>query len=268
MSDKITVARCALHAWEEPVISGTRGSGTIFFTGCSLGCVFCQNEAISRGRIGKSVDEDRLVDVMFELREQGAHNINFVTPTHFAPSVKEAVISARKRGLDLPTVYNTSSYDSVETIRSLDGIIDVYLADFKYYRQKTAEEVCGASDYPFVARMAIAEMVRQVPKPIIKNGIMQSGVIVRVLLLPAHVAEAKLICKYLYSEYGDNIYISLMNQYTPMKNMKSPLDRRVTRAEYHELVSYAQNLGIKLAFTQEFGTAVESFIPDFNLSGV
>ncbi|MBR2432258.1 MAG: radical SAM protein [Clostridia bacterium] len=264
MSDKPTVARAALHAWEEPIISGTRGSGTIFFSSCSLKCVFCQNRQISRGRVGKDVGAEALSDIMLRLQSEGAHNINFVTPTHFAPSIRKAIIAARKSGLTIPTVYNTSSYDTPETIRALSDTIDIYPADFKYYRAKTARELSAAENYPEAAKAAIDEMLRQRPEPIIENGLMSSGVIVRILLLPNRVAEAKLILKYLHGKYGDRIYVSLMNQYTPMPNMKPPLDRRVTHAEYSELVEYAERLGVERAFIQEWGTADESFIPDFS----
>ena len=264
MPDKMAVARAALHAWEEPIISGTRGSGTIFFSGCSLKCVFCQNRQISRGRVGKDVSVEALSDIMLRLQSEGAHNINFVTPTHFAPSIRKAIITARKSGLTIPTVYNTSSYDTPETIRALSDVIDIYLADFKYYRAKTARELSAAENYPEAAKAAIDEMLRQRPEPIIENGLMSSGVIVRILLLPNRVAEAKLILKYLHGKYGDRIYVSLMNQYTPMPNMKPPLDRRVTHAEYSELVEYAERLGVERAFIQEWGTADESFIPDFS----
>lgn len=264
MTDRVTVARASLHAWEEPIISGTRGSGTIFFSGCSLKCIFCQNRDISRGRVGKEVSIEELADIMLALRDEGAHNINFVTPTHYAPSIKDAVSMARKSGLNIPTVYNTSSYDTIETIRALSGTVDIYLADFKYYRDKTARELSGAENYPDVAKLAISEMVRQHPEPIIENGLMSSGVVVRILLLPNRVAETKLILKYLYETYGNSIYISIMSQYTPMPNMKPPLDRRITRAEYRELVEYAERLGVMRAFVQEHGSAQESFIPEFN----
>lgn len=259
------ITRAALHFWEEPIISGTRGSGTIFFSGCSLGCVYCQNSRISRASVGREVNADDLVSEMLRLESEGAHNINFVTPTHFAPSVAKSVKIARERGLSVPIVYNTGSYDTVKTIQNLDGIVNIYLPDLKYYRPVSAEKLSFAKDYPSVARAAIAEMVRQQPKPVIKDGIMQSGVIVRILLLPSHVAEAKLSLKYLYDTYGDNIYISLMNQYTPMQGMAPPLDRTVTNSEYSELVSYAERLGVVNAFIQEGGTQKESFIPDFEV---
>ena len=268
MTDTLTVARASLHRWEEPIISGFRGSGAIFFSGCSLGCVFCQNREISKGQTGKPVSTQRLADIMLRLKEQGAHNINLVTATHFIPSVKEAIIIAKNKGLDIPIVYNTSSYDSVESIRSLDGLIDIYLPDFKYYTSKTAKKLSFAENYPEAARLAIAEMVRQKPIPKIEDGIMQSGVIVRILLLPAHVAEAKLTLKYLYDTYGDTVFVSLMSQYTPMPSMISPLDRCVTREEYLDFVSYAGKLGIKNGFTQDFGSATEAFIPEFDNTGV
>ena len=264
-----TVARAALHHWEEPIISGERGSGTIFFSGCSLACVFCQNRGISRSSIGKTLDSKMISEVMMRLQGEGAHNINFVTPTHFMPSIRDAIIFAKENGLSVPIVYNTSSYDSVDALRELSGLIDIYLPDMKYYLNKTARELSFASDYPEVSRAAIAEMVRQCPKPIIDGkGIMRSGVVARVLLLPMHVAEAKLIVKYLYGTYGDDIYISLMNQYTPMPDMRSPLNRRVTHEEYSELVDYAEKIGVKNGFTQQFGTASESFIPLFDNTGI
>lgn len=264
-ADRMRITRAALHFWEEPIISGARGSGTVFFSGCSLGCVYCQNVKISRASVGREVSRDELAAEMLRLEREGAHNINFVTPTHFVPSIKEAIISARALGLKIPIVYNTGSYDTKETLRSLEGLVDIYLPDLKYYRAESAEKLSYAKDYPLVAREAIAEMVRQKPTPVIKDGIMQSGVIVRILLLPSHVAEAKLSLKYLYDTYGDNIYISLMNQYTPMQGMKSPLDRTVTNAEYSELVNYAERIGVVNAFIQEGGTQQESFIPDFEV---
>lgn len=262
------IARAALHMWEEPIISGARGSGAVFFCGCSLRCNFCQNAAISRGGAGISVKSERLAEIMLELEASGAHNVNLVTPTHFVPSIIPAIERARLSGLRIPIVYNTSSYDTVETLCALDGLVDIYIPDLKYATAKTAREYSAAEDYPTVARLAIAEMVRQQPKPIIKDGIMVAGVIARILLLPAHVAEAKLSVKHLYSAYGDSVYISLMNQYTPMPDMKPPLDRRVTRAEYYDLVSYAERIGVKNGFTQEYGTAEESFIPAFDNTGV
>ncbi len=268
MTDKIKVTRAAPHMWEEPIISGTRGSGTIFFSGCSLGCVYCQNREISRGERGVEITEERLADIMSELQEKGVHNINLVTPTHFVPDIRKAVAIARSQGLKLPIVYNTGTYDTAETICTLSDTVDIYLPDLKYFKDSTARTLSLAPSYPSVAREAIAQMVRQRPYPVIEDGIMKRGVIVRILLLPGHLAEAKLNLKHLYSTYGDSIYISLMNQYTPMSGMTGSLARRVTHAEYDELVEYADRLGIKNAFTQEWGTATESFIPPFDLTGV
>ena len=269
MSDELYVSRAALHFWEEPPISGTRGSGTIFFSGCSLSCVFCQNREISRGRTGKAVTVERLSEIMTNLQKQGAHNINLVTPTHYIPSIVSAISDARSRGLSIPIVYNTGSYDNVSALRLLEGLVDIYLPDLKYYTEKTASDFSSAKDYPAVSRSAIAEMVRQVGEPVFnEEGIMLRGVIVRILLLPGRVAEAKLSLKYLIDTYGDKIYISLMNQYTPMSGMKPPLNRRVTHEEYEDLIAYAEKLGLKNGFTQEFGTAEESFIPSFDNTGV
>ena len=265
-SDVMHIARADLHFWEEPPISGERGSGTVFFSGCSLSCIYCQNRDISRGRVGKAVTVEQLSDIMLSLENRGAHNVNFVTPTHFVPSVAEAISLARSRGFSIPVVYNTGSYESVEALRLLQGLVDVYLPDLKYYGSACASKLSLAADYPTVAREAISEMVRQVGSPVFdSDGIMKRGVIVRILLLPGHVAEAKLSLKYLLDTYGDSIYISLMNQYTPMEGMHSPLDRPVTREEYRQLLDYAERLGLKNGFTQEFGTAKESFIPPFEI---
>ena len=269
MNDELTLCRAALHFWEEPPISGSRGSGTIFFSGCSLSCVFCQNQEISRGRVGKKVTIDRLSEIMLELEKQGAHNINLVTPTHFIPSIAEAIKGAKEKGLSIPVVYNTGSYDTPEALMQLFGLVDIYLPDLKYYTEKTSAEYSKAADYPTVARAAIAEMYRQVGEPSFdEKGIMQKGVIVRILLLPGRVAEAKLSLKYLMDTYGNSIYVSLMNQYTPMPDMKPPLNRRVTHEEYDDLVSYAEKIGLKNGFTQDFGTAKESFIPPFDNTGI
>ena len=268
MPSDIYIARAALHYWEEPIISGKNGSGTIFFSGCSLRCVYCQNSEISRGISGLSISVERLSEIMLNLQSSGAHNINFVTPTHYAPSIVVATEIARRNGLIIPTVYNTGSYDTFETIKMLNGTIDIYLPDLKYYREETARKFSSASDYCMVSALSIDEMVSQQPKCIINNGLLIKGVVVRILLLPGHLAEAKLALKYLYSKYGDSIYISLMSQYTPPGGMCPPLNRRVTRSEYSELVRYAEKLGVCNAFVQDGSAASESFIPPFDNSGV
>ncbi len=266
--NEMYIARAALHHWEEPPISGWAGSGTIFFSGCSLLCVYCQNKDISRGRTGKPVTQEHLAEIMLKLQSEGAHNINLVTPTHYSPSIAESIRLAKTAGLTIPIVYNTASYENPEAIKTMDGLVDIYLADYKYHTAKTAA-LSSAPDYPKVARTAISEMYRQVGEPIFdEKGIMKKGMILRILLLPAHVAEAKLSLKYLYNTYGDSIYISLMNQYTPMQGMSPPLNRTVTREEYAQLLDYAEKIGLKNGFTQDFGTAKESFIPPFDGTGL
>lgn len=265
----IYIARAALHKWEEPPISGEYGSGTIFFAGCSLGCVFCQNREISRGINGKCVSVGQLAEIMLKLQKDGAHNINLVTPTHYVPSIIAAVKFAKQNGLKIPIVYNTGSYDTKETIRSLEGIVDIYLPDLKYYKSSTSKKYSLSENYIEASRNSITEMYRQKDAPNFdENGMLKSGVVVRILLLPGHLAEAKLSLKYLLDTYGDNIYISLMNQYTPMANMEAPLNRRVTHTEYEELLAYAEKLGLKNGFYQDFGTAEESFIPAFDGTGI
>ena len=259
------IARAALHMWEEPIISGSLGSGTIFFRGCSIGCVFCQNSEISSRVEGGSVSPEQLASIMLGLEQKGAHNINFVTPTHFTPSIVEAIELAKVRGLSIPIVYNTGSYDRVETIRLLDGFVDIYLPDYKYYRSSTAMAYSSAPDYPEVAFSAIEQMVRQRPNVVIQDGLIKEGVIIRLLLLPSHVAEAKLALKRLYSAFGNSVYYSLMSQYTPMPNMLPPLDREVTQAEYRELVDYADRLGIINAFIQDKSSSGELYIPEFDI---
>ncbi len=269
MSDKLYAARASLHMWEEPIISGKCGSGTVFFSGCSLKCIYCQNREISRGESGLEISTERLSQIMLELQERGAHNINLVTPTHFAPTIKEAVRLARENGMQLPIVYNTSSYDSLETLKELEGTVDIYLADLKYHLKRTAKLLSDAENYPETAKAAIKEMVRQTGDAVLsKDGMLCRGTVVRILLLPSHVAEAKLLLKHLFDNYGDKIYISLMNQYTPPEGMSAPINRCVTNSEYRELTDYALELGLSRVFTQERESASESFIPPFDNSGI
>lgn len=269
MPTDVYITRAALHQWEEPPISGENGSGTIFFAGCSLGCIFCQNVDISRGPKGYISSCDKMAEIMLDLQRQGAHNINFVTPTHYVPSIVSSVQNAKNLGLRIPIVYNTGTYDSKQTIEMLKGTVDIYLPDLKYYKKTTSLKYSLAENYVESAREAISEMYNQVGAPKFNNqGIMISGVIVRILLLPGHLAEAKLSLKYLIDTYGDNIYVSLMNQYTPMPGMTAPLNRRVTHAEYRELIDYADKIGLKNGFFQDYGTASESFIPTFDGTGV
>ena len=298
-SANVRLARAALHFWEEPCISGTNGSGAVFFCGCSLQCVFCQNREIATGQTGIEIPKERLTEIFLELQEQHANNINLVTPGHYAPHIIAAVESARRQGLRIPIVYNTGSYETVDTIRSMEGIVDVYLPDFKYMDAALAEKYSHAKDYPNAAKAAIAEMVRQQPQARfvpelqqregglrveIQSGtdrdtepkvqtqiqVMTAGVIVRHLLLPGMLYDSKQILKYLYEQYGNQIYYSLMSQYTPLAHVKDypELTKRVSEEAYAHLVHYAEQLGITNGFTQEREVAKESFIPHFDCEGV
>lgn len=268
VSAKVKVARAALHFWEEPCISGNNGSGAVFFSGCSLHCVFCQNEEISHGKVGQEITIEELAGLYIDLQNQGANNINLVTGTHYIPQIVESVTIARKKGLNIPIIYNTSGYETIESLRMLEGIVNTYLPDFKYMDNSLALKYSHAKDYPDVAKEAIAEMVRQCGKPQFdNNGFIKSGVIVRQLLLPGHVKDAKNIVKYLYETFGDRIYISMMSQYTPMPHIASKypeLNRRVTKREYDSVINYAIDLGVENAFIQDRAVAKESFIPEFN----
>ena len=268
---EIILARAALHMWEEPCISGKEGSGAVFFSGCSLGCKFCQNRQISRGQTGKKVTADRLADIFLELQQQKANNINLVTAGHFLPQVAEAIEKSRNRGLQIPVVYNSSGYEKSEMLKLLEGLVDIYLPDFKYMDPELAEKYSYARDYPEVAKEALKEMVRQTGTPEFdRRGIMKKGVIVRHLLLPGHVKDSRRVLEYLLSTYGKEIYISLMNQYTPMPAMKDDprLSRKVTDREYQRLIDYGIQLGLENGFIQEGETAKESFIPEFNGEGI
>lgn len=268
---RIIVARAALHMWEEPCISGREGSGAIFFSGCSLGCTYCQNRSISRGERGREVTVEELAEIMLKLQNRRANNINLVTAGHYAPQIAGALRIAKNKGLAIPVVYNSSGYEKVETLQMLSGLVDVYLPDFKYLSPDLAKKYSHAGDYGEQAKAALKEMVRQAGGPRFDSrGIMTGGVIVRHLLLPGHVEEAKRVVEYLFKTYGNQIYISLMNQYTPMPAMDGDplLSRRVTRREYDRLTDYSLSLGLEQGFIQEGETAGESFIPEFNGEGV
>lgn len=271
VSSEIKVARAALHYWEEPCISGKRGSGAVFFSGCSLHCVFCQNREISDGKEGKVISKERLSDIFMELEGKGANNINLVTPGQYIPDIVWAVNNARSRGMKLPIIYNTSGYENVTELKQLEGIVDVYLPDFKYMDSTLSAMYSRAKDYPSVAKQALSEMVRQQPDVVIDDatGLIQKGVIVRQLLLPGHVNDAKAVLKYLYDTYHDHVYISMMSQFTPIALKDYPeINRTVTRREYERLVDYALEIGITNAFIQEGDVAKDSFIPAFDCEGV
>lgn len=271
VSSEIKVARAALHYWEEPCISGKRGSGAVFFSGCSLHCVFCQNREISDGKEGKVISKERLSDIFIELADKGANNINLVTPGQYIPDIVWAVNDAKSRGMKLPIIYNTSGYENMTELKLLEGIVDVYLPDFKYMDSTLSAMYSRAKDYPSVAKQALSEMVRQQPDVVIDDatGLIQKGVIVRQLLLPGHVNDAKAVLKYLYDTYRDHVYISMMSQFTPIALEDYPeINRTVTRREYERLVDYALEIGITNAFIQEGDVAKDSFIPAFDCEGV
>ncbi len=275
VGSRIRVARAALHFWEEPCVSGKQGSGTVFFSGCSLRCVYCQNQEISRGKKGTEISPERLTGIFFELKEQGALNINLVTADHFLPVIRPAIESARKQGIGLPFLLNTSAYLKTDVVKSLEGLIDIYLPDYKYIRSVDSLRYSHAADYPEVAKKAIAEMVRQQPRCVFTKedpGILLRGVVVRHLLLPGMLIQAKRIVSELYHTYGDQIWISLLSQYTPDHGLLSEeypeIDRMITGREYKSLTDFAAGLGVTQGFVQNRSSADRCFIPDFDGTGV
>lgn len=267
--DTLKVARASLHFWEEPPISGENGSGTVFFSHCPLKCVYCQNRSVSSGGDGLEISAERLCDIFFELKEKGAHNINLVSPTQYADKIKTAVKAAKKKGFDLPFVWNTSGYESVATLRMLEGIVDIYLTDFKYASVSISQRYSHAKDYPLRAVEALGEMMRQQPKCVFDGDLMKKGVIVRHLLLPTLAVDSKNVIDIFYDICKDNAYLSLMRQYTPQSGCEeAELMRPVTDSEYEEVTGYAELLGIRKLFLQDAKSVSESFIPEFNYIGV
>ncbi len=265
--EKFKLVRASLHYWEEPCISGKNGSGAIFFSGCNLGCVFCQNYEISHGCKGVEVSDDDLVRIMKRLVDEGANNINFVNPTHYSPQLLRVL---EKYKPPVPIVYNTSGYDSVETLKMLDGAVDIYLPDFKYIRPDKALKYSKAEDYPQVAEEAIAEMKRQVGDDVFnENGIMQRGMIIRHLVLPSNTNSSISALDYLAENFGDT-YISVMAQYVPCGDLTEykEINRRLTQREYDKVVNHIFDLGLSKIFVQELESAVTDYIPDFDLTGV
>ena len=274
-TENLRISRAALHMWEEPCISGENGSGTVFFSGCPLKCVFCQNSNIADASVGKEITVERLSEIFIELQEKGAHNINLVTPTHYTLHIVEALNRAKAKGLVLPIVYNTGGYEKVETLMLLDGLVDIYLPDIKYYSDELAIKYSKAKAYFKISSEALQEMYRQVGKPQFDEdtGMMKKGIIARHLVLPGNIEDSKKVVKYLFEEYGHNIYMSIMSQYTPMERMRASgqfpeLCEKLDFDEYDSLIDYAIELGVENAFIQEEDVATESFIPDFNCEGV
>lgn len=270
MPDKLFAAKAYLHLWEEPCISGETGSGTVFFTGCNLRCVYCQNRKIAEGREGFEITSKRLGEIFLELQDKGANNINLVTPTHYVPHIISALDKVKDK-LKIPVVYNCGGYESTDTLKKLDGYIDIYLPDFKYCDRRLAKRYSNAEDYPEIVKSALNEMVRQTGScQFDKNGIMQKGVIVRHLVLPGFLQNSKDVIEYLYKKYGNDIFMSIMNQYTPLEYVKDypEINRKLTEKEYDEIIDFAAGIGVENAFVQEGGTVSESFIPIFDGEGI
>lgn len=269
---KITAARAALHFWEEPCISGSCGSGAVFFSGCVLQCVFCQNHSIALENDGYVISLDRLTEIFLELQEKGAANINLVTAGHFLPQVSFSLKRAKEQGLSIPVVYNTGSYEEVDTLKMLEGLVDIYLPDLKYHSPELSVKYAHAVDYFEKAAAAIAEMFRQVGRPQLdpETGLMRRGVIVRHLLLPGQSGDSKRILRYLHDIYKNDIYVSIMNQFTPIETQQLPpeLNRTISGEEYEKILSFSERIGIEQGFYQEGNTAMESFIPTFDGEGL
>lgn len=268
----ITAARAALHFWEEPCISGQAGSGAVFFSGCNLQCVFCQNHNIAIGKTGTSISPEHLAEIFLNLQAKGANNINLVTAGHFLPQIIFALTLTKSQGLTIPIVYNSSGYEEVNSLKLLDGLIDIYLPDMKYFSPELSAKYSHAPDYFEKAGLAITEMIRQVGPPVINTntGLMERGVIVRHLVLPGQTKDSKKVLRYLWETYKNDIYVSIMNQYTPLPHVTHypELNRKVTDDEYHRVLSFADKLGIEQGFMQEGDVASESFIPAFNGKGL
>ena len=294
-SNKVKIAKASLHLWEEPPISQGKGSGTVFFSHCNLNCVFCQNYNISQGTeanissasllsniivdhstqesliTGMEISIERLSEIFLELQENGANNINLVTPTHYVPQIIEALKIAKKNNLIIPVLYNTNSYDSIETIKTLDGYIDVYLPDFKYFNDKYAIKYSNAKNYSSNTIEIIDEMIKQVGKPVFNgSGLIVKGVIIRHLMLPGLLFDSKKVVDYIYTKYDDAVYLSLMNQYVPMFKADNypEINKPLNPKHYDSLINYALDLGITNGFVQDQGTNNVSYIPNFNLEGV
>lgn len=273
MSDKITAAKAMLHYWEEPCISGERGSGAVFFSGCVMKCAFCQNYDISSENAGREISVERLADIFLELRQKGAQNINLVNPTHFVPQILRSIELAKRKGLSLPIVYNSGGYERVETLRTLEGAVDIFLPDVKFFSDETARKLSAAPNYFETAMNAVGEMIRQTGKPRFdENGAMISGVIVRHLVLPGQYKDSVEIIRRLGDRFGDEILFSLMSQYTPFGKVKtsaefSEYNRRITTFEYRKALDAVYEVGLE-GFMQEKSSAKEEYTPSFDFEGL
>lgn len=268
-TETLRIARAAPHMWEEPPISGKNGSGTVFFSGCGLRCVYCQNYRVAESEIGTDVTPEQLLRIFFNLRDQGVHNINLVTASHYTRQLVPVLEAAKRQNIGIPILWNSSGYELPDTLHMLDGLIDIYLPDFKYMQPETAAKYSRAPDYPDIAKAALAEMVRQRGAQRFEaDGMLQSGVQVRHLVLPGHAQEARQVLWYLHETYGDTVGVSVMNQYTPMPQVQGDplLSRRVTEQEYHSVLRYAELIGMEDILTQTGEAADESFIPAFGMA--
>ncbi len=267
--DKIKIALASIHEYEEPCLSEINGSGTIFFTNCNLNCIYCQNYEISQQEKGREVSIEELAQIMLKQQEKGVNNINLVTPTMYAYQIIEAIKIARKQGLKIPIVYNTNGYENVETIKALNGYIDIYLPDLKYYSNELAKKYSKVDNYFEIATKAIKEMYNQVDKAQFdENGIMQKGVIIRHLVLPNHIQNTKHILKWIKENMSEDIYVSIMAQYFPTYQAKEDklLNRKLTKKEYKEIENYLYTLGLENGYIQELGEHEEEYVPNFDLS--
>ncbi len=267
----VKLARVSLHHFEEPCISGTQGSGTVFFSNCTLRCVFCQNYKISQQGIGVEITTKRLSETFLGLQQSGAHNINLVTPTHYVPQIIDAIKLARNEGLIVPIIYNSSGYENINTIKSLNGYVDVYVPDLKYFNNKYAIKYSNAPNYFSYAKISIEEMLSQVGEAIFDNdGLIKKGLIIRHLMLPGLLFDSKKIIDYIAESFQDKVYVSIMNQYTPMFNAEKypEINTPLNSKHYDSLINYALSKGITKGFIQDEGTSSEKFVPDFDLRGV
>lgn len=269
MGDKVVVAKAFLHFWEEPCISGKNGSGAVFFSGCNMRCVYCQNYHISQEYFGREITQEQLVKIFMNLQSKGAHNINLVSPSHFTLQIKQALDKAE--GLKIPVIYNSNGYDSVQSLKMLEGKIDVYLPDIRYFNDETALKYSSAGNYFKTASEAVLEMYRQVGEPRFdENGMIVKGLIIRHLIIPGHIGESKRILKWIRDNLPEGVYVSIMSQYTPYYKCESypEINRRITRREYEAVLDYFFKLGLNNGYVQERDSACEDYIPDFNLEGV
>lgn len=266
------VAKAFLHMWEEPCISGTRGSGTVFFSGCNLKCIYCQNYDISQNNFGKVVSVERLGEIFSELTGKGAHNINLVNPSHYTAAIREALTGQKQKGrLTVPVVYNSNGYETVDTLKTMEGFVDVYLPDMKYSSEETSFRYSRAKDYPAVSKAAVLEMYRQVGSPVLdESGIIKRGLIIRHLILPGHVSETIDVLNWISANLPEDVYISLMSQYTPYyaAGQFPEINRPITRREYERAVGHLHRLGLENGYIQERQSSDEQYIPEFNLEGV